>query len=121
MAEYMELIPKAGVCLATKNVTERRGLVRWMWRRPSQGVADNGWRVMSHLDTTEYLNDRTNWQMVSFNDLCNVEPALIGVYDFPVGADLQIVRDERGISIYDNTTGTQIPEENFYVPPQFRA
>lgn len=118
---YIEFIPNSGVCLATENVMDRRGVVRWMWRRESQRPADNGWRIMSNLDTTEYLDDPNNWRIVAFNDVCNIEPALIGIYDFAVGSDLQIVRDERGISIYDTPTGRQIPVEEFYIPPQFRS
>ena len=121
MGEYIEFIPKAGACLATTNVMERRGKVRWMWRRPSQTGADNGWRIMSEIDTSEYLNERTNWQIVDYNDVCYIEPALIGIWDFEVGSDLEIVRDERGITIYDVPTGRPIPAENFYVPPRFRA
>ncbi|RIT48804.1 DUF2185 domain-containing protein [Mycobacteroides abscessus] len=121
MAEYIEFIPKSGACLATKNVVERRAPVRWMVRVPSTGGADNGWQIMSSIDTSEYLQDKNNWQIVAFNDVCNIEPALIGIYDFPVGSDLQIVRDERGIHIVDTPTGREIPHEEFYVPPQFRG
>ena len=101
MADYIEFIPKSGACVATTNVLERRGLVRWMVRVPSTGGADNVWRIMSHIDTREYLQDKSNWQIVAFNDVCNIEPALIGVYDTPAGR--------------------RIPVEEFYVPPQFRA
>lgn len=121
MAQVVEFIPEAGACLATKNVLERRGRVRWMWRRTPQGYGDNGWRIMSHIDTSEYLDDPQNWQIVAFNDLCNIEPALIGIYDFPVGSDLQIVDEGRGIQIVDTISGEEIPRENFYVPPQFRS
>ncbi|AQA02945.1 hypothetical protein BVC93_11445 [Mycobacterium sp. MS1601] len=119
--QSIEFNPKAGACLATANVMQRRGLVRWMWRRPSQGPADNGWRIMSHIDTSEYLNTPGNWQMVSYNEVCAIEPALIGIWDFPVGSDLQIVRDDRGIRVVDTPTGREIPRENLYVPPQDRA
>lgn len=121
MSDYIEFIPKAGVCLATKNVMEHRGVVRWMVRHPSQRPADNGWRIMSHIDTSEYLDVPTNWQIVDFNEVCYIEPALIGIYDFPVGSDLQIVRDDEGIHIVETASGREIPHENFYVPPQFRA
>lgn len=121
MPDYIEFIPKSGACLATKNVMDRRGKVRWMVRVASTGGADNGWQISSHIDTAEYLNDQSNWQIVAFNDVCNIKPALVCIYDFPVGSDLQIVRDERGISIYDTPSGRQIPEDEFYVPPQFRA
>ena len=117
----MEFIPNAGACLATLNVINRTGVVRLMVRVPSQMPADNGWQIMSHLDTTEYLNDLANWQIVDFNDLCAIEPALIGIWDLPVGSDLQIVRDELGIRIVDTPTGREIPVENLYVPPSQRA
>ena len=100
----MEFIPNAGACLATLNVINRTGVVRWMVRVPSQMPADNGWQIMSHLDTTEYLNDPANWRIVDFNDLCAIEPALIGIWDMPVGSDLQIVRDDR-IRIFDTPVG----------------
>ena len=54
---------------------------------------------------------------MDFNDLCAIEPALIGIWDMPVGSDLQIVRDEQGIHIFDTPTGREIPMENSYVPP----
>lgn len=117
----MEFIPNAGACLATLNVINRTGVVRWMVRLPSQMPADNGWQIMSHLDTTEYLNDPANWRIVDFNDLCAIEPALIGIWDMPVGSDLQIVRDELGIRIFDTPTGREIPVEAWYVPPDKRA
>lgn len=115
-----EFIPKAGACVTTKNVLSGAGKVRWMVRRPSQAAADNGWQILSHIDTSEYLNDTSNWQVVDFNDLCAIEPALIGVWDLPVGSDLQLVRDEQGIRIVDTETGQEIPHEAMYVPPRFR-
>lgn len=99
----------------------RRGMVRWMVRYPSTGGADNGWAIMSDIDTSEYLDDRSNWRFVAFNDVCNIEPALIGIYEFPVWSELKIVRDEQGIHIVDSPTGREIPREEFYVPPQFRG
>jgi len=116
----VEFIAHAGACLVTKNVIERRGVVRWMVRDVSQDPVDNGWQIMSHVDTSEYLEDLSNWQIVDFNDLCAIEPALIGIWDLPVGSDLQIVRDEQGIRIVDTPTGREIPTEDLYVPPQFR-
>lgn len=71
--EHIEFIPKAGACLATRNVIEQKGLVRWMVRGESQVPADNGWQIMSHIDTSDYLNDSSNWQIVDFNDLCAIE------------------------------------------------
>ena len=49
----MEFIPGAGACLATRNVIEEKGLVRWMVRGESKAPADNGWQIMSHTETVD--------------------------------------------------------------------
>ena len=120
-SDYPEFIPGAGACLATTNVLSGAGVVRWMVREPSKAGADNGWRIMSHVDTGAYLSDQASWRIADFNQVCAIEPALIGIWDLEVGSDLQIVRDELGIRIVDTPTGRQIPTENLYVPPQDRA
>jgi len=118
---HPEFIPDAGACLVSAHVLSRAGRVRWMVRERSRAAADNGWRIFSHLDTSEYLADPKNLQVASFNALCALEPALIGIYDLPVGSDLQLVDDELGIRIVDTRTGQQIPTELLYVPPAMRA
>lgn len=120
LSEYKEFIPHSGACLATGNVMDRRGKVRWMVRVPSTGGADNGWQILSEIDTSEYLKDKNNWRIVAYNDVCHIEPALIFIYDFPVGSDLEIVRDGSRTSIVDSITGREVPPELFYVPPQYR-
>jgi hypothetical protein len=120
MTATPEFIPAAGACLMSLNAYEGRAPVRWMVRGESNAAADNGWRIMSAIDTGEYLDTPGNWRITSFNEACAIEPALIGIYDFPVGTDLTLERDG-AIRIIDNASGREIPPENFYVPPQFRA
>lgn len=114
--ETIQFIPKAGACLASKNVLSGLGRVRWLVREESQAPADNGWRIFSHIDTEDYLSDTDNLQIVDFNELCEIEPALIGIWDLPVGSDLQIVDEGNGIRIVDTATGRDIPREMLYVP-----
>ncbi|MFD1574488.1 DUF2185 domain-containing protein [Agromyces cerinus subsp. nitratus] len=114
---YPEFIPGAGASLATKNVLSGAGRVRWMVRKPSRQPADNGWRIMSDVDSSEYLSDSGNWVITDFNELCAIEPALLGIYDFPVGSDFQLVDDGSGIQIFDTASGREIPRSAFYVPP----
>jgi len=116
-----EFIPNSGACLVSKNVVSGAGRVRWMVRENSQAPADNGWRIFSHIDTSDYLADASNLQIIPFNDACAIEPALIGIYDFPVGSDLQLVDEGAGIKVVDTASGREIPPENFYVPPSMRA
>jgi hypothetical protein len=121
MSESPEFIPGAGACLVTTNVYERRGRVRWMVREDSAAPADNGWRIMSDIDTEAYLADSSCWRITDYNEACAIEPALIGIWDMPVGSDLQLVDDGQGIQIFDTLSGREIPPESFYVPPMFRA
>jgi hypothetical protein len=117
----MEFIPKAGACLTSTNVLTGAGRVKWMVREESRAAADNGWRIFSDIDTSEYLADKANLQIVDYNRVCEIEPALIGIWDFPIGSDLQIVDDGEGIKVVETATGREIPPENFYVPPAHRA
>jgi hypothetical protein len=109
-------IANAGACLATRNVIERRARVRFMVREPSKAAADNGWRIISAADDSDYLAGVDNWQIADFNALCLIEPALIGIYDLPVGSDLQIVDDGQRLRIVDTTTGNELNPEDLYVP-----
>lgn len=59
------------------------------------------------------------WKITSCNEVCSIEPTLIGIPDFSVGSDLELVDDGR-IRIVDGRTGRELPPENFHVPPQHR-
>lgn len=117
MNDYPEFIPHAGACLASTNVMSRRGRVRWMLRVESKRDVDNGWRIFSDVDTEDYLADADNLQVVDYNAVCFIEPALIFIWDLPVGSDLQIVDDGQGKQIVETATGREIPREALYTPP----
>ncbi|MFW0791378.1 DUF2185 domain-containing protein [Gordonia sp. CPCC 205333] len=116
----IEFIPNAGACLLSTNVVDGKGVIRWMVRDESHDPADNGWRIMSDVDTEEFLNSDGCWRIVDFNEACNIEPALIGIWDFPVGTDLELVRDSGALYIVDAATGSIVDPDSFYVPPQAR-
>lgn len=108
MPERIVFIRDAGAALTTRNVLERRAPVRWLDRGPSRAPADNGWRVFSAADSSVYLENRDNWKIVEFNDLCAIEPALIAVYDMPIGTRLELVHSEGERYFVDSTTGERI-------------
>lgn len=121
MTERIEFIKDAGACLTTRNVIEGRAPIRWLDRGESENPVDNGWRIFSSADTTDYLQDQSNWVVADFNDLCLIEPALVGIWDFEVGTELELVQDEHGKRFVDSRTGQVVPNENLYVPPAFRS
>lgn len=109
----------------SKNVLSGAGRIKWMVREESRAPADNGWRIFSDIDTSEYLHDADNLAIADVNSVCELEPALIGIWDLPVGSDLQVVDEGRGIEIVDTATGQPVPADQLYVPasltPQERA
>ena len=121
MNERIEFIPNSGACLTTTNVLDERGLVRWIERKPSQGPADNGWRILSEIDTSDYLDDPDNWKLVAFNQVCGIEPALISIYDFAFGSRLELVRGPKGLKWIDSKTGRPVRERDLFVPEQHRS
>lgn len=114
--------PEADLCLATRTVLDGRGAVRWMVRGEPRAPRDTGWQIMSHVDTSEYLDDPDNWAIVEFDALCEIQPALAQIRDLPVGSDLQIVRDERGTRVVDTPTGREVFDDagEPEVPPMIR-
>lgn len=112
----IEFIPNAGACLASMNVLSGAGRIKWMVREESQAPADNGWRIFSAIDSSEYLSDAKNLGITDFNTICELEPALIGIWNLPVGSDLQIVDEGDGIEIVDTATGRPVPVDQLYVP-----
>ncbi|WP_166646766.1 hypothetical protein [Enemella evansiae] len=54
--------------------------------------------------------------MVDYNAVCEIEPAVIGIYNLPVGSDLQIIQEGPGtpIRFLDNNT------DEFLDPSAFR-
>lgn len=117
----IEFVPNAGLCLVSRKVLDREAPVRWMTRGKPQGRGDTGWQILSIADTPEYLNTRGNLVIADFNAVCMVEPALIGIWDFPEGSDLMLHKDAAGIHVIDVPTNREIPVDRFFVPPQFRA
>lgn len=62
-----------------------------------------------------HLADAGNLRVVDFNELCAIEPALIPLWDLPVGSRLRLDRPPGGgLSIVDETTGRTAPREQLY-------
>ena len=62
-----EFIKGAGGSLVSRNILDRRGNIKWLSREDSVNPADNGWRILSDVDTDEFLSDPDNMAVVDFN------------------------------------------------------
>lgn len=102
-------IRNAGGAIVSRQIVERTGNIKWLSREAPLSPQDSGWRVLSDRDTDEYLSDPSNMTMVDFNELCDIEPACIGIYLLPVGSDIQLVVEPDGRRRwFDNTTEREI-------------
>ena len=102
-------ITNAGAAIVSRKIVERTGNIKWLIREAPIAPQDTGWRILSDRDTDEYLADPANMTVVDFNDICDIEPACIGIYDLPVGSDIQLVVEPDGRRRwFDNKTEREI-------------
>lgn len=62
------------------------------FRDESADPNDNGWHFLGADDTEEYINVVENNIVVDFNTVANIEPAVLALYDMPIGTDLYVER-----------------------------
>lgn len=79
-----------------------------MFREESVNPVDNGWRFFSENDDDDFINNPNNLAVCDFNTVANIEPAILKIYDLPIGSDLQIVSENGKIRIIDNITGNEV-------------
>jgi len=108
--KFTEFIKDSGGCLVSRNIIDGRGHIKWVRRERSANPVDTGWRILSDIDTDDFLNEPGNLIVASFNSIANLEPALIGIYNLPVGADLQLVVQDGRRRRHDNTTGQDLTD-----------
>lgn len=102
-------ITNAGAAIVSRKIVEGTGNIKWLTREAPIAPQDTGWRILSDRDTDEYLDDPANMTVVDFNDICDIEPACIGIYDLPVGSDIQLVVEPDGRRRwFDNQTQREI-------------
>ncbi|MCX2824561.1 MULTISPECIES: DUF2185 domain-containing protein [Bacillus] len=106
MSNYVksEFIKHAGGCIVSKNILDGNGKLKWLVRDESVNSVDNGWRFFSDIDDDDYVNDPNNLVVCDFNTVAQIEPAILAVYSFPVGSDLQLVVENGKCYFIDNIT-----------------
>lgn len=83
-----------GGSTTTKNLLNGVGELRWCVREESKHEVDNGWIFLSDQDTEEYLADINNWVICDFGTIVEIEPAVLEIFDFPVGTELLFAIEE---------------------------
>ncbi|PRI10091.1 DUF2185 domain-containing protein [Leucobacter massiliensis] len=105
-----EFVTDAGGVIVSRRIMSGESPLKWAFRETPTNPADNGWRFFAEGDDDAFINTPGNLEVVDFNTVAAVEPAIIGISLFPVGSDLQLVREADGrLVFYDNETGRPVP------------
>lgn len=70
-----------GGSIASKNILEKNGRIKWCFREESVNVIDNGWRFLSEVDTDDYLQDASNMVVCDWGTLFEIEPAIAPIFN----------------------------------------
>ncbi|MBC6310992.1 DUF2185 domain-containing protein [Listeria sp. FSL L7-1582] len=103
-----EFIKNAGACIVSKNIVDKKGYLKWALREESVNASDNGWRFFSEIDNDEYLSKKENLVICDFNTVAEIEPAIIAIYLFPFGSDLQLISENGKKYFLDNLTNKKV-------------
>lgn len=107
--EIIKFIENAGGCICTRSIWNGETTLRWCVREKPVNPADNGWRFIGATDDEDYINVVENNMVLDFNTVANIEPAILGIYDMPIGTDLAIHKEKDGkIRFLDLKAGKEI-------------
>ncbi len=96
-----------GGCVVSKNIINGAQL-KWCVREEPCNEVDNGWVFLSEIDTEEFLSHPENMQVMRWEDVVKIEPAITKIFNCPIGADLELVKEDGENHFYDNITGLKI-------------
>lgn len=105
MSGIIEFIKNAGGCVVSNNILTKKGRVKWCIREQSVDKADNGWRFLSDIDTDEFLNNPNNMSVCDYNTIAEIEPAILAIYNMPIGTDLTLEIKDGKKCFLDSLTG----------------
>ena len=91
-----------GGCIITRSLYEGTSKLKWIFREEGVNPADNGRRAIGDTDTEEYINAPGNNMVVDSDRLVEIEPAVLAIYDMPVGTELEF-DSQRKVFINSNT------------------
>ena len=89
----MEFIKNPGGCVVSNNIINKKGVLKWCVRDESLNPVDNGWRFLSDIDTEDFLRAPANMSIWSFNTVAEIEPAVLLIYDMPMGTDVTLIQE----------------------------
>ena len=97
-----------GASIVSNNILENKANIKWILRESSVNELDNGWRFLSEIDTEEYLSHAKNMSICDWSTIVEIEPAVLSIFNMPIGTELTIIYEDERLYFLDTITGQKL-------------
>ena len=99
-----------GASIVSNNILENKANIKWILRENSVNELDNGWRFLSEIDTEEYLSHAENMSICDWSTIVEIEPAVLSIFNMPIGTALTIIYEDERLYFLDTITGQKLSQ-----------
>lgn len=99
-----------GASIVSNNILENKANIKWILRENSVNELDNGWRFLSEIDTEEYLSHAENMSICDWSTIVDIEPAVLSIFNMPIGTELTMIYEEERECFLDTITGQKLSQ-----------
>ena len=99
-----------GASIVSNNILENKANIKWILREDSVNELDNGWRFLSEIDTEEYLSNAENMSICDWSTIVEIEPAVLSIFNMPIGTELTMIYEEERVCFLDTITGQKLSQ-----------
>lgn len=99
-----------GASIVSNNILENKANIKWILRESSINELDNGWLFLSEIDTEEYLSHAENMSICDWSTIVDIEPAVLSIFNMPIGTELTMIYEEERVCFLDTVTGQKLSQ-----------
>lgn len=99
-----------GASIVSNNILESKANIKWILREDSVDELDNGWRFLSEIDTEDYLSHAENMSICDWSTIVEIEPAVLSIFNMPIGTALTIIYEEERVCFLNTITGQKLSQ-----------
>ena len=99
-----------GASIVSNNILKNKANIKWILRENSINELDNGWRFLSEIDTEEYLSHAENMSICDWSTIVEIEPAVLSIFNMPIGTELTMIYEEERVCFLDTITGQKLSQ-----------
>ncbi|MCR6108675.1 DUF2185 domain-containing protein [Salipaludibacillus agaradhaerens] len=97
-----------GGSVVSNNILKGVGKLKWCIKEAPADGLDNGWRFLSDSDTEEFLADVSNMSICDWGTVVEIEPAIMSIFDMPVGTDITLIRENNKMYFVHTDSGEEV-------------